>query len=231
MLKIAIWPSHINASLFEIKEDKGDWTLLFTKEAYSHFKDSGNIWIKKQLDSVAAKKIVSKAREIVIDPQSDSRVILDGVSVNLRLKIDNKESSAEFRSPISGSKEQDFMCDLIGLVKRNIETLESQNYIELLEQYFFDVSPIKEINKNPYRIKLIGGLTISDKEELTSKFETLLSKKNPILDMTNLISIGRVLNECFIAIEKVEGLTVLANESAFSYLKEIDFDSSKVSIQ
>lgn len=231
MLKVAIWPSHINKSLFELKEHNDEWTLLFTKESCDFLKDTGKIWTKKQLDSVVAKEILSKAKEIIIDPISDLRIILGGVSVSLRLKTNNEEIANEFRSPIPGSKEQHFMCDLIGLVKRNIDDLELQNYIELLEQSFFDVSPIKEIDKKPYRIKLIGGLTIYNKEELVSKFETLMHKKNPILDMTNFHATGRALDECFIAIEKVEGLTVLANESAFSYLKEIGFDSSKVSIQ
>ncbi|MFK7746859.1 MAG: hypothetical protein AB8B65_00575 [Kordia sp.] len=230
MLKVTIWPAHINKSLFELKEDTGEWTLLVTKESCSHFKDAGNVWTQKQIDPITSKQIVSKAKKVVIDPTSDERIILGGVSVRIKLKIDAKETSTEFRSPISKSKEQCFMRDLIGLVKRNMDDLELQNYIELLEQHFFNSSPIKVIDKKPYQIKLIGGLTISDKEELMSKFETLQSKKNPILDMTNFYTTGRILNVCFKAIENVEGLTVLANKNAFSYLKEIGFDLTKIKV-
>ena len=233
MLKVAIWPSFTNKSLLEIKRDAGKWTLLVTKQSYGEgdFNDPGGIWIKNDLDTQLSEKLISKSKEIIIDPQSDLRVILDGVSVVLTLKQDNEEIKSEFRSPVPESKEQQFVYDLIELVKTNINDIECLDYIELLEQYFFEVSPIKEFNETQYRLKLVGGLSINDKSELELKFKTLRSRQNPVIDMTNFFSIGRALDECFLDIQKLKGLTVLANKYAHLYLTEIGFDSRKIKLK
>lgn len=230
MLKISIWPSFINKSLFELKNDTGIWTLLITKEAFGEgeFKDSGNIWTNNELDAVLAEQLISNCKEIIINPESDLRVISDGIQVNLRLIEDNVELSGEFRTPIPGSKEQLFVFDLIELTKSSIEDIECLDYLELIEQYFFEVSPIKEFDDANYRLKIVGGLSISDKSELQSKFRTLVKKKNPIIDMSNFFSSARALDECFLAIEDTNGLTVIANKHARSYLWEIGFDSKKI---
>jgi hypothetical protein len=230
MLKVAIWPSFINKSLFELKYDSGAWNLLVTKESFGvgDFKDPGNIWISHHLAAGVAEQLIVQSKEIIDHPKSDLRVILDGVSVKLTLKEGKEEFQNKFSSPLPHSKEQHFIFDLIELTKTSISNTECHNYLELLEQYFFDVSPIKELNHTNYRLKLIGGLSINDKDDLKAKFSLLSTKKNPTVDMTNFLTTGRALDECFLDIQKIEGLTVLVNNQARFYLSEIGFDSTKI---
>ena len=143
MLKVIIWPSFINKSLFEIKKEGEQWILLVTKESHEYNQDPGKIWINTQLDSVKAMDIISKVDKIIENPESDLRVISDGVSVELRLKIDDIETRGKFRTPTPGSKEQKFISELMELTKTAINDIEFHDYMESLKTYFFDLPSVK----------------------------------------------------------------------------------------
>lgn len=229
MLKVAIWPSFLNKSLFEIKEDDGAWTLLLTKESHEHLQDRGSIW-SQRIAAAKATQLVTLAQAVFESPYPDNRLILDGVSATLRLRSEVGEIKHTFREPLPGSNESAFMAQLLALAESSIPEKECQDYLELLAPYFFDRSPIKEFAEDGYRLKIIGHLTSSDLEALQVKLQGLKEYEAPVLDMSNFMGTGRGLDPCFLAIRELRGLRIWVNAQAQNYLLEIGFDHPHITL-
>ena len=111
VLKAEIWPAFINRCLFELKQDGGQWTMIFVKDAQEELGDQGGIWHRGLAHSPRLEGFFDLAEEIVRAPTEDKRLILDGVSVSLRL---GGKQKVKFRCPLHKSGIKAIMCFFIG---------------------------------------------------------------------------------------------------------------------
>jgi hypothetical protein len=227
MLKIEIWPSFINQCSFELKEGEGLKTLLFIRDAYPHWEDLGQIDFAQNPEGF--EKVLDLANYISKNPSPDTRIILDGVHVKMRLLENGKERLLTFRCPEENSPELKLIKLLFEMAHLHFKNKASYDYLELLGQYFFEEPPIKEYELEvPYRLKIFGGLTSAERPLLLEMLKKLRSKAPAILDMSNFISTGTILNDCFLSVATMDNVLVYCNKNAKNYLEGIGFDMNKV---
>lgn len=228
MLKVIIWPSFINRCTFEIKESDKGWTFILAKDAYEHYEDKGNIWFSGNPDEEKTAEIIHLATSIINNPTPEpKRLLLDGVQVEILLRENEQEQKYQYVSPPLGTPELEIVEKLIKLAENEFTSSEAINYLELLEPYFYPVKFVKEFHENPFRLKVYGQLTVWEKDILNEKFAELKKKNKAILDMSNFLWLGRLLDECFLSLKDMEGLTIWVNRNAAMYLEELGFDKSK----
>jgi len=223
MIKLEIKPAFINSCLFELKKRNSNWELIVFKDANKFLNDKGNIWKINKIDFLTVEKIISLSQEI-IDKKPEKILGLDGVSSRLLFK----DKAAKFWSPKKTSKELKLVNLFFEIIEKNILENECINYMELLSQYFFDIIPIKEFDEEIFRLKVFGGLTSNNLYTLSKKIENLKTKDFAILDMTNFLTTGSILNQCFLEIKDNEKIKILVNKSALNYLKSIGFKESQM---
>jgi len=218
MIKLEIKPSFINSCLFELKNKDSNWELIFIKDANKFLNDKGGIWKLKKVDFSIAEKIILLSSQI-INKKEEKILGLDGVSSKLMFK----NESIKFWCPKKNSKELELVSLFLKLME-NFKDANCINYMELLSQYFFDIIPIKEFNEEVFRLKVFGGLTNRDFDILLKKIKNLKTKKFAILDMSNFLSTGSILNKCFIELKDNKNIKILVNKASFNYLTSIGFN-------
>ncbi|MCG8576839.1 MAG: hypothetical protein MI810_18305 [Flavobacteriales bacterium] len=223
MLKLEIWPSFINKSTFELKKSPEGWELIFCKEAYDFMKDPGGFWKANTVDTSIADKVFELACDIVDREIPRTSFGLDGVTSRILLSREGKETEKNFWSPDEGSREYRFMELVFQLIDEGIKDPICVNYMELLDQYFFDSFPAKEFDEDPYRLKIIGGITSNEMEVLDKKMIELKSKPKGILDMSNFLTTGWALNDTFLQVQDSQHIEIWVNQASFNYLTQIGY--------
>ena len=223
MIKLEIWPSFINKSLFELKNRDSKWELIVFKDSFEFLNDKGYIWKASNIDSLIVEEIIKLSKEIIDNPP-ENVLGIDGVSSKLLFE----DKVIKFWSPKKNTKELELVSLFFELIDKNISEANCIDYMDLLSQYFFDIIPIKEFDEEIYRLKVFGGLTIRDLEILSKKIENLKTKDLGILDMTNFLTTGSILNQCFWEIKDKKNIKILVNKNAYNYLKAIGFEDSQM---
>lgn len=224
MLKIEIWPAFLNKSHVEIKPEGVGYRLWMTKDAVPELDDPGKIWIENIPSTADAERLLGMVQDIIAAPTPDHRILLDGVSVKMKLG----EQSIQFRSPEEGTPEQAFVAQLFALVRQAISDLDCIDYLELLGEYFFEEPPMKVFPGPPYRLKLFGRVTTQYSDQFVEEIHRLKDQPAAILDMSNFSNIGRALDGELQSLIGLEQIAVYANRWARNYLVEIGFDEGKI---
>lgn len=230
MIKLEIWPSFINTASFELKQREQLWELFVIKDANEFINDKGNIWRASNLDPSLVEKILHFANLIIDDHSKDRRIGLDGVSCRLMLKRNGEDLEAKFWSPEQGTNHLKIVSLFFELIEQSFSEHLCINYMELLGQYFFDIKPIKEFQESPFRLKVYGGLSSSDEQVLSEKINILKSKTAGILDMSNFLTTGTILNSYFLELRNSKHIKIIVNKNAYNYLTEIGFNKSRLEL-
>ncbi len=231
MIKLEIWPAFLNRSTFELKTNGTDWELFVIKDSNEFLHDRGAVWRAGNVNSLIAEKIIERANRVIDVDAKDERIGLDGVTTKLRLLRNNAELEKKFWCPEKGTNEYELMVLFFDLIGQEVDEEDCLDYIELLEQYYFDTTPIKEYEEDPFRLKVYGGLTSSDLDVLAGKVALLKERPEGILDMTNFFSTGSALNGCFLELKDADHIQILVNDRSFHYLTQMGFDESRLTLK
>ncbi len=146
--------------------------------------------------------------QIIEKPEKDDRLIADGISVSCVInKSNSEESHISFHSPESNTREFEIMKNLFSLLHACFMDGLVLNHLELMQDYFGIGKNWKITNEHPLTLRLFGRLSIYEKEEITTLFDSLPLDKHLILDLRNLDGMGGTFHESFqTLINKMKGV-------------------------
>ncbi|PZR25066.1 MAG: hypothetical protein DI535_19580 [Citrobacter freundii] len=187
-------------------------------------------WQVTVFDISAVGMIESLASKVVAEAAADERMMLDGVGLKCMITENEISRQHEFRNPVFGSDEFELVNHFLAVVQQCISDQSLINYIELIEGYFSDTAPVKIFNERPLRLRIYGLLSVSEREELISIIDRVKNDDDLVIDMTNFVSMGTILYECFSPLKHVSNLTFLANENALKRIVEMGFDKNTIQL-
>lgn len=235
--KLDIFPSFEDACVFQLIQTPKSNSLHFTiKKKFNEFlflagkQDLSELsnpktW-KVEVNAEAAEKIILLTEEIIQNPHNDNRLILDGVMLTCAIaESDNSEIKKEhtFKCPEDNTNELKLVWFYFELANELIKDAHFTNYFELIEGYFYSKLHCKEFEGQPYRFRMYGGWTISEKEALTEILLRLSQKPELLIDMTNFRGMGTALYACFQPLFCMKNVRFVVNEGAYKQVKEMGF--------
>jgi hypothetical protein len=223
---LEINPSFLNASYIEIKNQLLTIDVL-PKHSGSNMTGKWSFDINEEY----SQKIAVLTKEIIKVSKTDTRIILDGVSLKCGIQTPDTQAEYIFRCPEANTPELELVLNYLTLVNEQKLDNKLSNYLEHLEGYFMYKFPVKEFNEDPYRVRIYGSLTIDEKDELTNRINAIVSRKQRlVVDMTNLRVMGTALYSCFEPLKHISDLEILVNESALMYITEMKFETDKIKL-
>lgn len=159
--------------------------------------------------------------------KSNRSMALDGIGVYNMYFQDNRKNQFYFSSPNKGSKEHQIVEAVIGLSQLNLKDTKSQEYLESLEQYFDFGLPCEKINDKPYEVRIYGGLSSNEEQELTNFIQAIPSDRPVLIDMTNFQSMGTMFYPLFRSLIKRNKQLIWATKNA-TLLIELGVDASQI---
>jgi len=193
-----------------------------------HHTEEAQIELNKVIE---LKKAIHK---ILAVPEDDDRLLLDGIQVNCTYK-NGKDfySGFKFSSPNHESRYYHLTKKLFDTLLESLKSVRSLDYVELIgSSYFGFYAPWKLVNADPPRVRILGSLSIHEKEHVESFFENLPANEHIVFDFTNFSSMGTRLFESFRKLEKrgffIHWLLDEENEWVLNLIKEMNLDNNRV---
>jgi hypothetical protein len=159
--------------------------------------------------------------------KSNRSMALDGIGVYNMYFQDNRKNQFYFSSPNKGSKEHQIVEAVIGLSKRKLTKTNAQEYFESLEQYFDFGLPCEKISDKPYEVKIYGGLSSNEEQELSNFIRAIPSDRPVLIDMTNFQSMGTMFYPLFRSLIKRNKQLIWATKNA-TLLIELGVATSQI---
>ena len=159
--------------------------------------------------------------------KSNRSMALDGIGVHNTYLQDNRKNQFYFSSPNKGSKEHQIVEAVIGLSKRKLTKTNAQEYFESLEQYFDFGLPCEKISDKPYEVRIYGGLSSNEEQELSNFIQAIPSDRPVIIDMTNFQSMGTMFYPLFRSLIKRNKQLIWATKNATLLIK-LGVDTSQI---
>ena len=123
----------------------------------------------------------------------------DGITVYNKVVQDSASNKFTFWSPRKNSAPQEHQLveAVLGLARRKFTTQKEQEYFESLEQYFDFGLPCKITSTDPFEVRIYGGLSSNEEQELTKFVHQLPSDRSILIDMTNFEGMGTMFYPLF----------------------------------
>lgn len=135
----------------------------------------------------------------VLKMRTKEQLGTDGITVYNTISRDSVQNKFQFWSPRKDSAPQEHKLveAVLGLARRKFTTQQEQEYFESLEQYFDFGLPCKVTSTNPFEVRMYGGLSSDEEQELTRFVQQLPSDRPVLIDMTNFEGMGTMFYPLF----------------------------------
>ena len=220
-IRLEIFPSFNPACYFQL--DKQSSSCNLTVQINSADKNKWTIMTDNSDKTNAIENLVKK---VVSEAKPDNKIILDGVGLKCTIVADGITKQHEFRCPESGTTELTLVNNFFHVVQEYVHDQSFINYIELIEGYFANNLPVKLFEEKPLRLRIYGSLSTYEKDGMTATINKILGEKEITIDMTNFVSMGTILYECFKPLNSIPKLTFLANKNAARHIEAMGFDKN-----
>ena len=158
---------------------------------------------------------------------------LDGITVYNTISQESAQNKFKFWSPRKNSAPQEHKLveAVLGLCQRKFTTQKEQEYFESLEQSFDFGLPCKITSTDPFEVRMYGGLSSNEEQELTKFIHQLPSDRPLLIDMTNFEGMGTMFYPLFRSLlARNNQIVWVASKWSRKQLQEIKVPADRITV-
>lgn len=216
--RLQIAPSFLKSCYFELlnSDKKWEFSIIIDPEG------SCITWNSEVNKNEDCAFIEALGRKVVNEKQTDTRLILDGVSLECSFTENDTTGTHFFRCPQPPSNEFKLSDAFLDLADNLLTDQKIINYFELLGGYF-NRPNVRFFEEDPFRLRLFGSFSSYEKDALTHAIQKACTKEDVVIDMSNFEGMGTILYNCFPPLNNLKKIRFLANKAAAFHLDEMGF--------